>query len=127
MSDQPKTGEDAMALVLSAMDAAARQYGRQLEPTCLSAFEGNNIERFKEVFNDTAWQKAKPNLDKVSELSGMISAKLSILLEPQAEAVSFAIFEEATSFVRRFCPILTSKPTAFAETAKKGDWCTWPP
>jgi hypothetical protein len=126
MADEPKSGEQAMALVLSAIDAAARQSGRPLEPTCLSAFEGNNIERFTEVFNDVSWLKARSNLEKVSELCGMIAAKLSVLVEPQAETVSFAIFKEATAFVRRFCPALASKATTLAETSKKGDWCTWP-
>jgi len=126
MMEEPKSGEEAMAVILEAIDAAAKKHGRELDPTCLSTFEGNNIERFKEVFTDTFWSKSKSNLHKVTELHGMISAKLSMLLEPSAPTVSFAIFREAGVFVRSHCPVVRPEASPQPGIRKKGDWCTWP-
>src|SRR5687768_10099785 len=103
---EPTNGEDALTALLELLDAAARQHGRELDPTCLPTFEANNVEKFKEVFTAEFWLKSKPRLQQVAELHGILSAKLSQLLEPDAPQVSFAVFKEAGVFLRAHCPVI---------------------
>jgi hypothetical protein len=126
MTDEPRSGDEALTAILGVLGATAKQYGRELDPTCLPTFEANNIEKFKEVFTDTFWQKSKSNLQKIAELHGLLSAKLSQLLEPDSSTVSLAIFKEAGVFLRAHCPVIRQDVAANIGIRKKGDWCTWP-
>lgn len=113
----PKTGEEAIDLVITWFKNAASEEEPPLSEDCWKKFKKENLDGFNQAFAEGKWDKSKKVLEVVAGVHGTMSAVVAKTKDPKATKVSLDVFEHVGKRVKKHCP---------KGGIPRGDWCQWP-